>query len=275
MLINLEKVNVVISNFEKAIDKPLKVKGKKLYTGIDLGTAYIVLAVFDEDRNPVAGAYQFAEVVRDGMVVDYVGACDIVRKLKSELEEKLGVELLEAGCAIPPGTENLDGGAVKNVAESAGFEVLRVLDEPSAANKLLKLSDGAVVDIGGGTTGISIIENGKVKKSIDEPTGGTHFSLVLSGAYKINFKNAENLKKDFSKHGEIFPVVRPVIDKIISIIKTASVGEDLKEVVLVGGTALLTGMEDYVEQKLGIKTTKPSNPMFVTPIGIALSLMEE
>ena len=242
MLINLEKVNVVISNFEKAIDKPLKVKGKKLYTGIDLGTAYIVLAVFDEDRNPVAGAYQFAEVVRDGMVVDYVGACDIVRKLKSELEEKLGVELLEAGCAIPPGTENLDGGAVKNVAESAGFEVLRVLDEPSAANKLLKLSDGAVVDIGGGTTGISIIENGKVKKSIDEPTGGTHFSLVLSGAYKIDFKNAENLKKDFSKHGEIFPVVRPVIDKIISIIKTASVGEDLKEVVLVGGTALLTGM---------------------------------
>ncbi len=275
MLINLEKVNVVISNFEKAIDKPLKVKGKKLYTGIDLGTAYIVLAVFDEDRNPVAGAYQFAEVVRDGMVVDYVGACDIVRKLKSELEEKLGVELLEAGCAIPPGTENLDGGAVKNVAESAGFEVLRVLDEPSAANKLLKLSDGAVVDIGGGTTGISIIENGKVKKSIDEPTGGTHFSLVLSGAYKIDFKNAENLKKDFSKHGEIFPVVRPVIDKIISIIKTASVGEDLKEVVLVGGTALLTGMEDYVEQKLGIKTTKPSNPMFVTPIGIALSLIEE
>ena len=69
--------------------------------------------------------------------------------------------------------------------------------------------------------------------------------------------------------------MRPVIDKIISIIKTASVGEDLKEVVLVGGTALLTGMEDYVEQKLGIKTTKPSNPMFVTPIGIALSLIEE
>ena len=49
------------------------------------------------------------------MVVDYIGACDIVRKLKNQLEEKLGEELLIAGCAIPPGTENIDGGAVKNV----------------------------------------------------------------------------------------------------------------------------------------------------------------
>ena len=40
------------------------------------------------------------------MVVDYIGACDIVRKLKNQLEEKLGEELLIAGCAIPPGTEN-------------------------------------------------------------------------------------------------------------------------------------------------------------------------
>ncbi|MDU6791500.1 MAG: ethanolamine utilization protein EutJ, partial [Anaerococcus sp.] len=61
-------------------------KNKKLYTGIDIGTAFIVLCVFDEDKRPVAGAYEFAQVVRDGMVVDYIGACDIVRKLKNQLE---------------------------------------------------------------------------------------------------------------------------------------------------------------------------------------------
>ena len=227
------------------------------------------MCVFDEDKKPVAGAYEFAQVVKDGMVVDYIGACDIVRKLKNQLEEKLGEELLIAGCAIPPGTENIDGGAVKNVAESSGFIVEKVLDEPSAANKLLNLDNGAVVDIGGGTTGISIV------KVLDEATGGTHFSLVLSGAYKIDFDKAEELKRDFSKHKEIFPVVRPVIDKIITIIENASKDQEIDQIVLVGGTALLSGMEDYVGQKTNIKTLKPSNPMFVTPIGIALSLIED
>lgn len=233
------------------------------------------MCVFDEDKKPVAGAYEFAQVVKDGMVVDYIGACDIVRKLKNQLEEKLEEELLIAGCAIPPGTENIDGGAVKNVAESSGFIVEKVLDEPSAANKLLNLDNGAVVDIGGGTTGISIVKDEKVVKVLDEATGGTHFSLVLSGAYKIDFDKAEELKRDFSKHKEIFPVVRPVIDKIITIIENASKDQEIDQIVLVGGTALLSGMEDYVGQKTNIKTLKPSNPMFVTPIGIALSLIED
>lgn len=209
------------------------------------------------------------------MVVDYIGACDIVRKLKNELEEKLGEELLLAGCAIPPGTENIDGGVVKNVAESCGFIVDKILDEPSAANTLLNLDNGAVVDIGGGTTGISIIKDGKVKKVLDEPTGGTHFSLVLSGAYKIDFDKAEDLKRDFNKHKEIFPVVKPVVDKIVSIIQNATKNEDIEQIVLVGGTALLTGIEDYIEKKTSIKTLKPSNPMFVTPLGIAISLIKE
>lgn len=209
------------------------------------------------------------------MVVDYIGACDIVRKLKSKLEEEIGDELIYAGCAIPPGTENIDGGAVKNVVESAGFITEKVLDEPSAANTLLKLDNGAVVDIGGGTTGISIIKDNKVIKVLDEASGGTHFSLVLSGAYKVDFDKAEEIKRDFNKHQEIFPVVRAVIDKIISIIDNACMGYDIDQIVLVGGTALLTGMEEYIEKKLGIRTLKPSNPMFVTPIGIALSLIED
>ena len=47
--------------------------------------------------------------------------------------------------------------------------------EPTAANQILKIQNGAVVDIGGGTTGISILENGKVINVDDEATGGTHF----------------------------------------------------------------------------------------------------
>ena len=105
-------------------------------TGVDLGTACVVLAVLDEHRQPVAGAYQYADVVRDGMVVDYMGAIQLVRTMKERLEEAMDAELYFAAAAIPPGTDTLDGGAVKNVTEAAGFEVTALLDEPSAANKL-------------------------------------------------------------------------------------------------------------------------------------------
>lgn len=77
----------LVAEFEQAIQRPIVQKNSVYYTGVDLGTACIVLAVLDENRNPVAGAYRYADVVRDGMVVDYIGAVRIVRELKEELEQ--------------------------------------------------------------------------------------------------------------------------------------------------------------------------------------------
>ena len=64
----------LVKDFEEVIENPIKSKSSVYYTGVDLGTACVVLAVLDEDRKPVAGAYRYADVVRDGMVVDYIGA---------------------------------------------------------------------------------------------------------------------------------------------------------------------------------------------------------
>lgn len=272
--IRLDEVNKIIEDFEEKIKNPVKNPKGELYTGVDLGTAFIVLTVYDKDKNPIAGAYQYAEVVRDGMVVDYMGACDIVRKLKEEIEDKIGRDLVLAGVAVPPGTEAIDGGVVKNVCEACGFEVVASFDEVSAANKLLKIDSGVVVDIGGGTTGVSILENGKTIKTNDEPTGGRHLSLVLAGAYKTTLDQAENLKRDFSKHKEIFPAISPVLDKVSSIIDETIDGDKVDKVVLVGGSALLSGIEDYIGNRLNLPTLKPINPMFVTPIGISFGLIE-
>ena len=85
-----------IDKFEKVIKNPIKSKSKVYYTGVDLGTACVVIAVLDENFEPVAGAYRYADVVRDGMVVDYIGAVRIVKQLKEEIEEKLGTELIYA-----------------------------------------------------------------------------------------------------------------------------------------------------------------------------------
>ena len=265
----------MIDDFEKVVKNPIKTKSKVFYTGVDLGTACVVIAVLDEEFKPVAGAYKYADVVRDGMVVDYVGAVQIVKELKEKIEKQLETELIYAAAAIPPGTDELDSGAIRNVVMAAGFELSNVLDEPTAANELLKMTNGAVVDIGGGTTGISVLKDKKVVYVTDEPTGGTHFSLVVAGAYSKSFEEAEKYKRDVKNHKELLVVLKPVVEKVSSIILRAVKGHDIDEIALVGGTSCLSGIEEIVEKFTKIKTTKPKNPMFVTPLGIALSCKQE
>lgn len=267
--------NQLVREFEKVVKTPILNKSSVYYTGVDLGTAYIVLAVLDENYQPVAGAYRFASVVKDGMVVDYIGAIRIVKELKQELELKLGTELIYAAAALPPGTFTLDSGAIKHVVQGAGFEITNVLDEPTAANAVLKIKDGAIVDIGGGTTGIAILKDGNVIYVDDEPTGGTHFSLVIAGAYKMSFDDANQYKQDFKNHRELIPVLRPVIEKVSSIISRHIREYQVKEIYLVGGTCCLNGIEDIIAKQTNLPTYKPQNPMFVTPLGIALNCTQE
>lgn len=273
--LTFEYCDNMVADFEKVIKHPIREKTSVYYTGVDLGTACVVLAVLDENKRPVAGAYRYADVVRDGMVVDYIGAVQIVRELKEQIEDQLDTELIYAAGAIPPGTDLLDSGAVKNVIQGAGFECTNLLDESTAANLVLKMKNGAVVDIGGGTTGISIFEDGKVVYVADEPTGGTHFSLVIAGAYGKSFSEAELFKRDEANHKELAPVIKPVIDKVSSIISNHVADHRVDEISLVGGTCCFTGIEEMIEKRTGIFTHKPKNPMFVTPLGIALSCKQE
>ncbi|MEG0123428.1 MAG: ethanolamine utilization protein EutJ, partial [Enterococcus sp.] len=60
----------MVAEFEKVVQQPKKSSKGIYYTGVDLGTACIVLAVMDENYQPIAGSYRYADVVRDGMVVD-------------------------------------------------------------------------------------------------------------------------------------------------------------------------------------------------------------
>jgi ethanolamine utilization protein EutJ len=268
---NYKKADACIAAFERVTEKPIVGGSSVYYTGVDLGTACVVLSVLDEKRQPVAGAFTWADVVRDGMVVDYMNAIDIVRRMKESIEEKLGTELIFASAALPPGTDALDGGAIKNVVMGAGFELTSLSDEPTAANNLLGIRDGVVVDIGGGTTGLSILKDGNVVYTADEPTGGTHFTLVVAGAKRLSFEEAEQYKRNPKNHKELLPVLKPVIEKVSSIIRTHIRGYDVGEIALVGGACCLSGIEDVIAREIGIPCGKPKNPMFVTPLGIAMS----
>lgn len=265
-------VNARIDELEARTRKPRKVsKSEPLYVGVDLGTACIVVVVVNGKREPVACALEFAQVVRDGLVVDYIGAREIVARLVEGLAKKLGRDLEVAAIAVPPGTGVRECATHRHVVEGAGLEVTSILDEPTAANAVLGVKNGVVVDIGGGTTGLSIFEDGKVVYVADEPTGGTHLSLVLAGNYNVGFEEAEAMKMDEKRHKEVFPVVTPVLEKMGTIIRRHVGDRDVEAIYLVGGTCCLKDMETIIAKETGHTVLKPSNPFLVTPLGIALS----
>ncbi len=144
------------------------------------------------------------------------------------------------------------------------------LDEPSAANLVLHLQEGAIVDVGGGTTGIAVVRQGKVVHTADEPTGGTHFSLVVAGALNISFEEAEALKIRRDQQPGLLPLVHPVMEKVASIIVRHVEDWDVKSIVMVGGCSAFVRMAEVVQEYTGIATHVPDNPMLVTPLGMAL-----
>jgi ethanolamine utilization protein EutJ len=248
---------------------------EQLFAGVDLGTYKAITIIIDETGKPRAARMRRAEVVRSGLIVDYAGAQHIVREMMGEMREASRIPIEKGATSYPPQTEYANIHATRYILEGAGLEVLNVVDEPSAANQILKLENGAIVDVGGGTTGIAVIKGGKIVFSDDEATGGVHLSLVVAGNYKISYEEAEKLKTDPQKNQAILPIVRPVIEKIASIVETCLQRYDnLSSVCLVGGTCELEGFTEIVQNVLQVKTFRPEFPQLTTPLGIALSCLD-
>lgn len=253
-----------------AVRKPAAIPhDTKIRVGVDLGTAFSVVMVTDEAGTPLAGATKFADVVRDGIVWDFAGAQGVIRELKQQVEQATGRTLTSAAVTIPPAVTKSDHRAHRYVVEGAGMDCTAVIDETTAANAVLHITDGAVVDIGGGTTGVAILRGGEVVANIDEPTGGTHLSLVIAGALKIPFAEAEKRKVKVRGQEELLPLVHPTLEKIATIVRGAVAGHDIDVIHLVGGTAAFVGIADIMTDIAGIRTEVAPQPMLVTPLGVA------
>ena len=256
--------------YEGTPASPVSYKGE-MHVGVDLGTAYMVLVVLDESMTPIAGTYRFAQVVREGVVLDYMGAISIVKSLKMEVEERLGRKIESAATAYPPGVPLAEVRATANVLQGAGIECSCLVDEATAASTILQIDSGVVVDVGGGTTKLAVIEDGKVIYTADEPTGGTHFTLVVAGAMHIPFMDAEALKTNAAKQAALFPAVEPVMEKVATIVARHIEPYGPRRIYLCGGCARFPGMAQVIEDVTGIQTVIPGEPLFVTPIGIAMN----
>ncbi len=271
-----ESANERIATFEAVLAlNGDRHRERPLYAGVDLGTAYIVTGVVDNKGTPVAGALTRSQSsIRDGLILDYVGAITIVRQ-QIEMLQSAGFKLQLASAAYPPATMGRDVQAFSNVLRSVGLEVVGLIDEPTAASLVLEITDGAVVDIGGGTTGISVIRDGKVVYTADEATGGVHADLVLAGHYGMSTDEAESIKRDPARQDDIFPLLRPVFQKMASIVRHHLQGYAVETLYLVGGSSCFPGIEDVMESETGLPVARPCNPLLVTPLGIALSCLNK
>jgi len=236
-----------------------------LTLGIDLGTCDLVSMVLDAQGQPVAVRLDWADVVRDGVVWDFFGAVNIVRRQLDSLQQQLGVRFTQAATSYPPGTEPRIS---INVLEAAGLDVSCVIDEPSAVASMLRLKSAAVVDIGGGTTGVAVVRDGRVIYSGDEPTGGHHVSLVLAGHLGVPLEEAERQKRE--NGAALWPLVRPVFEKMTDIVRQHLRGQAVEEIYLSGGSCCLPGVQAlfaaaFPDQRVVL----PAPPLFTTPLAIA------
>jgi len=103
----------------------------------------------------------------------------ILGKLKSDAESKLGEKITQAVITVPAYFNDSQRNATKDAGKIAGLEVLRIINEPTAASLsygLDKKKDEkiAVYDLGGGTFDISVLEIGEGVFEVKATNGDTH-----------------------------------------------------------------------------------------------------
>jgi len=122
------------------------------------------------------------EVEVDGQTKQYTPpeiSAMILQKLKTDAETRLGEKISQAVITVPAYFNDSQRQATKDAGRIAGLEVLRIINEPTAASLaygLDKKSDEkiAVYDLGGGTFDISVLEIGDGVFEVKATNGDTH-----------------------------------------------------------------------------------------------------
>ena len=103
----------------------------------------------------------------------------VLQKLKQDAESKLGEEITQAVITVPAYFNDSQRNATRDAGKIAGLEVLRIINEPTAAALAYGLEDDkdqiiAVFDLGGGTFDITILQMGDGVFEVKATNGDTH-----------------------------------------------------------------------------------------------------
>jgi molecular chaperone DnaK len=157
----------------------------------------------------------------------------ILSKLKADAEEKLGEKITDAVITVPAYFDDSQRKATKEAGEIAGFNVRRIINEPTAAalaygfNKK-KDEKIAVYDLGGGTFDISILEVSEDTVEVRSTNGDTHlggddFDQRIIHYILDEFKKQEGL--DLSKDPLALQRIKEAAEKAKIELSTAQESE--------------------------------------------------
>ncbi len=118
-------------------------------------------------------------VTRQGTLSPIEVSAEILRALKTRAEESLGGELYGAVITVPAYFDDAQRQATKDAAKLAGLNVLRLLNEPTAAAVAYGLDQHAqgtflIYDLGGGTFDVSILRLSRGVFEVLSTAGDTH-----------------------------------------------------------------------------------------------------
>ncbi|MFN0219001.1 MAG: molecular chaperone DnaK [Hyphomicrobium sp.] len=128
----------------------------------------------------------------------------ILQKMKETAEAKLGEKVDQAVITVPAYFNDAQRQATKDAGKIAGLEVLRIINEPTAAalayglDKKKEAKTIAVYDLGGGTFDVSILEIGDGVFEVKSTNGDTHlggedFDLLIVAYLADEFKKEQGI----------------------------------------------------------------------------------
>lgn len=124
----------------------------------------------------------------------------VLQKMKETAENYLGKEITEAVITVPAYFNDSQRQATKDAGKIAGLEVLRIINEPTAAALAsnLDIDEGiiAVYDLGGGTFDISILEVGDGVFEVKSTNGDTFLGGEDFDARIVDFLAEEFMKSE-------------------------------------------------------------------------------
>ena len=201
---------------------------------------------------------------------------EILKKLKNLAEFQIKNEIKKAVITVPAYFDEAAKNATKLAANLAGLEVLRLVNEPTAAALAYGLDNAAegtycVYDLGGGTFDVSILKMHKgVFKVLgvagDNALGGDDFDDAISKHLGVSRAEARKIKEELSIQNTSQNLTREKFENLIAekINKTITLTTnliddldletvDIKGVILVGGSTRIPVIKQKLAEIFGAK----------------------